>query len=100
MFTTLKKVKSLIDQKLRIKFIYYFIISFILILLEFFGIAILFPIIDAVTEKKFLFANFLSLDPNSLLYFLLFTFVIIIFLKNCIYIYLSYWQYKFVGKSN
>lgn len=98
MFTTLKKVKSLIDQKLRIKFIYYFIISFILILLEFFGIAILFPIIDAVTEKKFLFANFLSLDPNSLLYFLLFTFVIIIFLKNCIYIYLSYWQYKFVGK--
>ena len=98
MFTTLNKVKNLIDQKLRIKFVYYFIISFILILLEFFGIAILFPIIDAVTEKKFLFANFLSLDPNSLLYFLLFTFVIIIFLKNCIYIYLSYWQYKFVGK--
>lgn len=98
MFITLKKIKNLIDQKLKINLFFYFFISLFLVILEFLGLAIIYPIIDIVFVKKSLPLNYFFLKSDEFLYILLFVFAAIMISKNFLYIYLNYWQYKFVGK--
>ena len=98
MFVSLKKINNLIDKKYQIKFLFHFFITFILMVLEIAGLAILYPLVKMITDNEIPFQNLIPVSEEYFLYFFSFTLLTIFLLKNFLLIYFNLWQFRFLGK--
>ncbi len=93
----LKKIHNLIDKKFYYKFVFYFIITFLIMILEVLGIALLFPIVKIITSDEIPFKELIPLNEENFLFFFAIFLLIIFIIKNLLLIYLNFWQYRFLG---
>ncbi len=92
-----KKINNLIDKKFYYKFIFYFIITFVIMCLEVLGIALLFPIVKMITSDEIPFKELIPFNEENFLIFFAFFLLITFIIKNLLLIYLNFWQYRFLG---
>ena len=98
MLITIKKIKNLIDPKFKSKLILYFFFAVILMFLEVIGIALLFPIVKFITDGELAYKSIIQISKEN---FLLFSSIFLFFvfaIKNLLFLFLNYLQYKFLGK--
>jgi ATP-binding cassette, subfamily B, bacterial PglK len=107
MNNTLKKVKSLLDSRDKIYISLLSFFTFIGLLLEVVGLAIIIPIISLTISSNEADINFLNIDFNILanyfgfsnvIVFLLASLLIVFFIKSIFFIVLYYHQKTFVSK--
>ena len=107
MNNTLKKVKSLLDSRDKVYISLLSFFTFIGLLLEVVGLAIIIPIISLTISSNEADVNFLNIDFNILanyfgfpnvIVFLLASLLIVFFIKSIFFIVLYYHQKTFVSK--
>ena len=107
MNNTLKKVKSLLDSRDKVYISLLSFFTFIGLLLEVVGLAIIIPIISLTISSNEADINFLNIDFNILanyfgfsnvIVFLLASLLIVFFIKSIFFIVLYYHQKTFVSK--
>ena len=106
MFKNLKLIKRTLDNKLKVRFLKVFIFNNITVILETFGIGILFIILNVSTSKsyygdfynKFIDIFSFNLKEENLILFLLIFFVIFFIIKLFFIVFTKYYEQSTVQK--